>query len=523
MHRRNTVLALFAAVAIAGCSTDVAVAPKAPNAPKFAVSAAEENGNYIVLMKGNGIASGFAERVASLGGTVTYSHAGAGFATVSGLTPAAAASLSATSGVGQVEQDVEIALNAPAAAAEADASEVGDPSVNSQANPTTAGRYTWQWNMRQIKADVAWAAGKLGSPTVTVAILDTGIDYDAPDMTGLVDLARSRSFMNVYVRPAAEAATNPSKPSDDLTTATYFPTRHPISDYNGHGTNVATQVSSKAFALAGVTSRTTLIGVKVLGSNGSGSTGSVLSGVLYAADAGANVANMSLGGGFAKSGNGQLLSLINRVFNYAKQKGMLIVVSAGNSGIDLQHNGNQYSTYCDAPHVVCVSSVGPTTFTGNADAISYFTNFGRNAASVAAPGGNQPLNAAGTAVVPTAGWPWAINPITNPTGIDIASWVWSYCSKTRIAGWVIPTIPPPPAPKPIPTPILTACTAGNRLSGFIGTSQASPHVAGLAALLFAENPGAQPQTIKHLIERSGDPIDPAFGRSRINVQAALGL
>jgi hypothetical protein len=45
----------------------------------------------------------------------------------------------------------------------------------------------------------------------------------------------------------------------------------------------------------------------------------------------------------------------------------------------------------------------------------------------------------------------------------------------------------------------------------------------LAALLFAENPGAQPQTIKHLIESSGDPINPLVGRSRINVQAALGL
>ena len=516
MHRRITVLTLFAAIAIAGCSTDVAVAPKAPNAPKFALSAAEGTGNYIVLMKGNGNANSFTDRVASLGGTVTYSHAGAGFATVSGLTPAAAASLSAESEVGQIEQDVEIALTAPAAPAEADVTEVSDPSVNSQANPATGLRYVWQWNMRQIKADVAWAAGKLGSPTVTVAILDTGIDYDAPDLTGLVDMTRSRSFMNVYVRPASEAPTNPPKPSDDLTTATYFPTRHPISDYNGHGTNVATQVSSKAFALAGVTSRTTLIGVKVLGSNGSGSLGTVLGGVLHAADAGANVANMSLGGGFSKIGNGQLLSLINRVFNYAKSKGMLIVVSAGNSGLDLQHNGNQFSSYCDAPHVVCVSSVGPTTFTGNADAISYFTNYGRNVATVAAPGGNQPLNAAGTAVTPTPGWPWAVSP-ANPTGIDIASWVWSYCAKTRIAGWVIN-----PAPA-IPVPVLTACTAGNRLTGYIGTSQASPHVAGLAALLFAENPGAQPQTIKHLIESSGDPINPLVGRSRINVQAALGL
>jgi len=357
---------------------------------------------------------------------------------------------------------------------------------------------------------------------VTVAILDTGIDYDAPDLSGLVDLSRSASFMNVYVRPSTEAPTNPPKLSDDLVTSRHFPTRHPISDYHGHGTNVATQVSSKAAALAGVTSRTTLIGVKVLGSNGSGSLGSVLGGVLWAADHGADVANMSLGGGFPKSGNGQTVSIINRVFNYAKQQGMLIVVSAGNSGIDLQHNGNQYSSYCDAPHVVCVSSVGLTTWIGSGDATAYYTNFGRNSASVAAPGGNQLLNAAQTAALVTPGWPWAISP-TNPLGNDVASWVWSFCSKTRIGSWTIPALVVPPAPQPPAVPNLTICSLGNRLTGFIGTSQAAPHVAGLAALLVAKHGHGQPQTIKHMIEQSGDGIDPALGRSRINVKNALGL
>lgn len=512
MHRRISVVALFIAIALAACSTDLTVSPlKAPNSVKLAVST-EGSGSYIVLMKGNGIASGFAERVAELGGTVTWSHADAGFATVAGLTNAGAVALSATSGVGQVQPDVDISIASPVPGAEADVSDLGDPSADSQANPALGLRYSWQWNMRLIKADAAWAAGALGSPSVTVAILDTGIDYDAPDLRGLVDLSRSVSFMNRYIRATGEAATNPAKLSDDAVTTTYFPTRNAISDYNGHGTNVATQVSSKAFALAGVTSRTTLIGVKVLGSNGSGSLGTVLSGVIWAADHGANVANMSLGGGFSKSGNGQILAAINKVFNYAKQKGMLIVVSAGNSGIDLQHNGNDYSTYCDAPHVVCVSSIGPATALLNQDQPAYYTNFGRQALSVAAPGGN----ADAAHGFPASARPW---------GNDIASWVWSYCSKTRIGGWIItPTVPPAPPVNPVPT--YTVCTAGNRLSGFIGTSQASPHVAGLAALLFAQYGPGQPQTIKHLIEESSDPLVPAapeFGSGRINVKNALGL
>jgi subtilisin family serine protease len=515
MNRNRCGLALLLVLALAACSTDVVVSPlKVPAGPKFALSSTSGVGNYIVLMKGSGIAKGFAERVASLGGTVTWAHADAGFATVSGLSDAAAVQLSATNGVGQVQRDLDISLNTPVLPAEADVSEIGDPTADSQGNPATGLRYVWQWNMRLIHADVAWAAApaRLGSPSVTVAILDTGIDYDAPDLTGLVDLSRSVSFMDGYVLATDEAATNPAKLSDNDVTTTYFPSRNAISDYNGHGTNVASQVSSNAFALAGVTSYTTLIGVKVLGSNGSGSLGRVLSGVIWAADHGANIANVSLGGDFPKSGNGQFVGLINKVFNYAKRKGMLIVVSAGNNGIDLQHNGNEYSTYCDAPHVVCVSSVGPATALLDQDEPAYYTNFGKNSVDVAAPGGNADA---------AHGFPLS----ARPWGNDIASWVWSYCSKTRIGSWTItPTVPP--APPVIPIPNLTVCTAGNRLSGYIGTSQAAPHVAGLAALLVAEYGPGQPQTIKHLIEASVVPLVPAapeYGRGLINVQKALGL
>ena len=70
-------------------------------------------------------------------------------------------------------------------------------------------------------------------------------------------------------------------------------------------------MSSKAFAFAGVTSRTTLIGVKVLGRDGSGSFGDILTGILWAADHGADVANMSLGGAFVKAGNGRFTSILS--------------------------------------------------------------------------------------------------------------------------------------------------------------------------------------------------------------------
>ncbi len=482
--RPSPILVLSALALLGACARDT-TAPHAA-APTVRADAAVATGDYLVLFKGSGVPADFATRVAALAGTVTYSHDGAAFARVSGLDAAGAATLASASDVADLEPDIVITLDDPPQTAEADAASVG---IASQTDPTTASRYNWQWNMRAIGAQKAWAAGKLGSAGVTVAILDTGIDYDAPDLNGLVDLSRSASFV----------------PSD-TSLAKYLPLsgRNVISDYNGHGTNVATQVSSKAAALAGVTSKTTLIGVKVLSGRGSGSLGGVLGGVLWAADHGADVANMSLGGGFAKAGARGLGGFITRVFNYAARRGMLIVVAAGNNGADLDHDRNFLNTYCNIPQVLCVSATGPELATSNVDDVAYYTNFGRSAISVAAPGGNA--DAAHNFA--TSAWPW---------GTDIASWVWSYCSKTRLVfdnqGKVLG---------------YTVCIFGNRISGFIGTSQATPHVAGLAALLVAERGHGQPALIRNLIQQSavdlGQPgTDPFYGRGRIDVARALGL
>ncbi|MBV9774464.1 MAG: S8 family serine peptidase [Gemmatimonadetes bacterium] len=473
-------LMMAGAFAAVGCSDQTAT-PLAPTARTVRADETAAPAQHLVMFKGNGIPSDFESSVAALGGTVAFSHEGAGFAVVSGLSEDAAAQLRANGNVADVQSDVDVAVSRPANDVYADISD----EAMSQTNPTTAARYVWQWNMRSIGANKAWAAGKLGSSDVTVAILDSGIDYNVADLNGLVDLSRSTSFI----------------PGDNAITARYFPTRNNITDYNGHGTNVANQVSSKGVALAGVTSKTTLIGVKVLGANGSGPLSAILNGVLWAADHGADVANMSLGGGFSKAGNGRFVGLINRIFNYANRKGMLIVVAAGNDSENLDANGNMLSTYCDSPHVVCVSAFGPATATGDVNTPSFYTNFGRSSISVAGPGGNADA-AHGFAA---SAWPW---------GNDVASWVWSYCSKTTLAGFTAAGVP-----------VLAGCQGGNRLTGEIGTSQASPHVAGLAALLIAEKGHGNPSQIKNAIMKSADGQgnDPYFGRGRINVARALGL
>ena len=489
MKIRSASIALAGSVILAACS-DVPTAVQ-PTVRHSAAAAENSMAGRYILGANSSFGADLTSRVEALGGKVERVLPGSGIAVVTGISDAASAELSAIGGVSEVQPDVLVSLDAPAAAVEADVSAALDGAIASQANPATALRYGFQWNMRSIGADKAWAAGKLGSSSVRVAILDTGLDYDALDLVGLVDLSKSASFIA----------------SDDAITAKYFPTRHPMNDYHGHGTNVATQVSSKAFALAGVTSKTTLMGVKVLAQSGSGPLSSILAGVEFAADNGADIANMSLGGGFAKAGNGRFVGLINKTFNYAHRKGTLIIVAAGNATADLDHNGNTYSTYCNTPNVICVSSVGPQKAsdigTERQDTPSLFTNFGRSAISLAAPGGNYQADFA------LSPWAW---------GNDIASWVWSFCPKYRIASFNPTT----------GAPVLTACTSGGRLTGMVGTSQAAPHVAGLAALLAAENGQGNPQRLKSALMQSADDLgqpgtDPMYGKGRINVARALGL
>src|SRR5205809_7494111 len=113
---------------------------------------------------------------------------------------------------------------------------------------------------------------------------------------------------------------------------------------------------------------------------------------------------MSLGGAFTKAGDGRFVGLLNKVFNYARSKGVTVVVSAGNSAADLDHDGNTYWTFCNTPSVICVAATGPTSDANatspspnlvrngpwtNIDAPAYYTNFGRSVINVAAPGGNS--------------------------------------------------------------------------------------------------------------------------------------
>lgn len=495
MRRTSSAIALLAVAGLAACGTET-VAPDAGLTPRLAVSApsGDGSGTYVVRFKGNGVPAGFAEKVSALGGQVVFAHAGVGIGAVSGLDDVRAGQLGRTSGIASVDADVATLLD-PVAPAVPEATS----SIESPANPATALRFSRQWNMKVIAADAAWADGKRGNSSVKVGIIDTGIDHLHPDLVNRVDMVLSRSFLS-----AAENARVTS----------IFGAATPLwVDLNYHGTHVAATVASNAYIYAGVTSETKLVALKVCtpgtaanGFRGSCPTSGVLGAVLYAADNGIPIVNMSLGGYFdrrdasAKGGVApSFIAIINQVMNYANRNGTTVVVSAGNGdpatglGIDLDADGNSYKAYCSAPSVICVSATGPTGaaagFNGpwtNIDALASYSNFGRSAISVAAPGGN--------AVAVTA----ACSGFTIHSGLLVC--------RNRF---------------------FNSPTSWSAFSvGLAGTSMAAPHVSGVAALI-AANGTVNPGSVRAAVANSADDLgppgnDPAYGRGRVNAGRAAG-
>lgn len=494
-------------VALTACA-DEPTAPPAPerpasmsvdlDAPAATSEAFAITDRHLVVFNGNRVPKGFAQSVARVGGEVERTFEEFGAAIVSGLDGNAAVELGKARGIAIVEPEIAVELPKPTIESQAIPADAlpASPTV-----PSAAFFFPRQWNMRAIGADDAWAAGHLGSPDVTVAILDTGVDYLNPDLVGLVDLSRSASMLTTYLVNVADEGEEPIlvEYTENDSVAKYFPTRHPVTDLHFHGTHVSATVASNGFVAAGVTSRTTLIGVKVCGYLIACPTSAIVAGIEHAVENGADVINMSLGGLFQKKASPGFVATINRTFNYAHRNGVTVVVAAGNAATDLDHeivpiedeDGNVvdghfpslYAVYCDTPHNLCVSATGPTAAASvngpweNVDAPAPYTNFGRSAISFAAPGGS------------TGGA------------------VWAGCSTSSL--------------------VFPICQTGAFVLGASGTSMASPHTAGLAALMVAQH-GKKPSKVRSAIQNATDDLgqsgtDPFYGKGRINVARAVGL
>lgn len=281
-----------------------------------------------------------------------------------------------------------------------------------------------QWHLRAMGAPTGWSSTPAGRGVV-VAVIDTGVTQ-VEDLRGTKVLA-GRSFV-----PGARTA----------------------EDDNGHGTHVAgtvAQTTNNGVGGAGVAPNATILPVKVLSGGGSGSSTGIAAGIDWAVDQGADVINLSLGGGYS--------AVIHAAIKKATAEGVIVVAAAGNSG----HEGVSYPGAL--AEAFGVSATGPD------GALAPYSSWGRGV-DLAAPGGDK----------------------RKPDG-----GVWQDTIDGR---------------------------GGHKFADFQGTSMATPHVAGAAAVLLSSglDADAVERAILDTTDTSGTSgaWDPKFGHGRLDLAAALG-
>ena len=293
--------------------------------------------------------------------------------------------------------------------------EVGSVGGNVQALPNVPYFGTQRdWNLNSVNAPEAWAAGYTGQG-VTVAVVDTGVDLDHPDLA-------SNLFVNPGEIPGNGIDDDQNGYVDDVNGYDFAYGDADADDVNGHGTHVAGTIAAlnNGTGATGVAHNAKILPVKVLRDNGSGSNFSVAAGIRYAADLGADVINLSLGGGFSQA--------VHAAINYANSLGSIVIAAAGNE------NAGQPSFPARLGSVLNnVVSVGAHN---SSDRIAGFSNDvgSSNAVQIDAP------------------------------GVSVYS---TY--------------------------------AGGRFGSLSGTSMASPHVAGVAALALSANPDLTPAELRELL------------------------
>lgn len=207
-------------------------------------------------------------------------------------------------------------------------------------------RFNAQWALTRMSAPAAWDTSK-GNNQIVVAVLDTGVNFNLPEMAG--KQVPGYDFI------------------DNDTDASPFDAN---GAFHSHGTGVASQiaaVTNNNDGMSGVSWHARIMSVRVLGATGSGSFSAILSGIRFAVDNGANIINMSLGAqGIACDAAAQA------AIDYAVNRNVVVVIANGNDSSAVSYPAN-----CNNVISVAASDIN--------DQRAEFSNFGAQT-DVAAPG-----------------------------------------------------------------------------------------------------------------------------------------
>ena len=222
-----------------------------------------------------------------------------------------------------------------------------------------------------VDATDAWDI-TTGSADVTMAIVDTGIDLDHTDLAA-----------NIWANPGESGAGREANGLDDDGNGyvddakgyDWVGADGVPDDLNGHGTHVAGTAGAPGAngrGVAGVAWNARLMALRVLDAQGFGDTADIISAYAYAARAGADVVNLSLGGGGLS--NPEIAAI-------RAAPDVLFVTAAGNDGTD-NDEAPEYPCAYDEPNVLCVGA------SDQEDGLAGFSNYGAETVDLAAPGVN---------------------------------------------------------------------------------------------------------------------------------------
>jgi lantibiotic leader peptide-processing serine protease len=443
---------------VAALAAGLLIALAATFALTRGASAAGTSKTYLVLYKQQSIGSGAAGAIARAGGLVVVAYDQIGVAVVSSANPSFAGE------VQSADSSVQGAVATAGFATKLDENAVGGSNDAAVSVPTPApggdNLSGLQWDMDQIQAPAARAING-GSASVVVGDIDTGLDYTHPDLAANVDFADSASCVS------GAPDQSPAAWKDD----------------NGHGTHTAGTIAAakNGIGIVGVAPNVRIAAIKAGNAAGFFFPESVVCAFIWAGTHHIQVTNNSY---FAdpwlfncKNDPDQraIWTAERRAIQFAIHQGDVVVAAAGNQADDLAHPTADATSPDDTNPVlrtvhndcavipVEVPGVIGVTADGNLQLKSFYSSYGLGTVQVIAPGGDSLLQQTAAA----------------PNGRVLSTWPAGFPCTRKVVD------------------------AGATYCYLQGTSMASPHVAGVAALVVSTGVTA-PAAVAARIDQTAD-------------------